>query len=262
MIHKFTDIHPNARIGGNVKIGAFTSIEEDVEIGAGTQIGANVTILNGSRIGENCKIFPGAVIGGEPQDIKFSGIKTIAVIGDNSVLREYVTVNRGSQSKGQTLVGSNCYFMAYAHVAHDCIVGDNVILVNSVHLAGEVEIDDWAIISGISAIHQFVKVGKHVMLSGGSVLGRDIPPYIVAARRHPVAYKGVNVIGMRRRGFSNEQIAEAKDIYRVLFQNELNFKNAFEKIKSEFADSVIKSEIINFINRSNRGLIKGFNSND
>jgi UDP-N-acetylglucosamine acyltransferase len=250
-------IHPEAKIAPNVVIEPFATIDKNVEIGEGTRIGSNVTILEGARIGKNCNIFPGAVISAIPQDLKFEGEDTLAIIGDNTTIREFVTVNRGTKSKGKTIIGNNCLLMAYVHVAHDCVIGDKVILVNSVQVAGEVKIDDWAIVGGLSAIHQFVHIGSHVMVAGGTLVGKDIPPYVKAARE-PVSYAGVNSIGLRRRNFTNDQIRDIQDIYRFLFQKGLNNSQAIERIEAEMPASKERDEIILFIKNSQRGIIKGY----
>lgn len=251
-------IHPDARIGANVNIGPFVFIDKNVEIGEGTTIASNVTILEGTRIGRNCNIFPGAVLGAIPQDLKFRGEESLAVIGDNTTIREYVTVNRGTSSKGQTTVGSNCLLMAYVHVAHDCVVGDNVILANATQLAGEVEIDDYAILGGGTLVHQFSRIGAHAMIQGGTKVSKDVPPYITAARE-PISYAGVNSIGLRRRGYSNEQITLIQDVYRILFQSQLNTSNALEKVLSTIPDTAERAVIVDFVKASERGVIKGMN---
>ncbi len=250
-------VHPDAKVADNVVIEPFVTIDRDVEIGRGTWIGSNVTIMNGAKIGENCRIFPGAVISAVPQDLKFNGEKTSVIIGDNTTIRECVTINRGTVAKGKTIVGNNTFLIAYVHIAHDVIVGDNVILANSVQVAGEVIIDDWAIIGGVSAIHQFVHIGVHTMLSGGSFVGKDIPPFVKAGRT-PVSYAGVNSIGLRRRGFTNEKINEIQDVYRFLYQKGYNNKKAIEKIEAETIASKERDEIILFFRQSQRGMMKGY----
>ncbi len=250
-------IHPDAKIGSGVVIEPFVTIDSNVEIGDGTHIGSNVTILSGARIGKNCTIFPGAVISAIPQDMKFQGEDSLAIIGNNTTIRECVTVNRGTKAKGKTVIGDNCLLMAYVHVAHDCLIGDQVILVNSVQVAGEVIIDDWAIIGGITAIHQFVHIGSHVMISGGSLVGKDIPPYVKAGR-DPLSYAGVNSIGLRRRNFNNDQIRDIQNIYRVLFQKGLNYTQALERIEAELPVSKERDEIILFVRNSKRGIMKGY----
>lgn len=252
-------IHPDAKIGENVKIDPFANIQGDVEIGEGSWIGSNVTIMDGTRIGKNCKVFPGAVIGAIPQDLKFGGEYTLAFIGDNTVIREFVTLNRGTKASGKTQVGKNCLIMAYVHIAHDCVVGDHVILANAVTLAGHVEVDDWAVLGGTSAIHQFVKIGQHAMLQGGSLVGRDIPPFVTAGRL-PLSYAGVNSIGIKRRGFTDEQVERIQQLYRILFQQGHNVTHAIEAIKAEIDDTPELQIFLDFAERSNRGFIKGYNS--
>ncbi|MBE6328341.1 MAG: acyl-ACP--UDP-N-acetylglucosamine O-acyltransferase [Bacteroidales bacterium] len=254
MEQPFVSIHPEAKIGKNVEIGPFSFIDKDVEIGDGTKIMANVTILEGARIGKNCVIFPNAVISAIPQDLKFRGEKTTAVIGDNTTIRECVTINRGTASKGTTIVGSNCLIMAYVHVAHDCVVGNNIILGNTTQLAGEVEVDDWAIVSGGTLVHQFTRIGSHVMIQGGSRIGKDVPPYAMAGR-DPLAYCGLNLVGLRRRGFSNEKIEEIQNIYRTLYMSGLNVSQAIAKIKETFPETEERKVVLDFLEGSERGII-------
>lgn len=250
-------IHPEAKIAPNVVIEPFVTIDKNVVIEEGTRIGSNVTILEGTKIGKNCNIFPGAVIGAVPQDLKFVGEETTVEIGNNTTIREFVTINRGTKAKGKTVVGNNCLLMAYVHVAHDCIIGNNVILVNTVQVAGEVVIDDFAIVGGMSAIHQFVHVGAHVMIAGGTLIGKDVPPYVKAGRAR-ISYVGVNSIGLRRRNFTNDQIRDVQNIYRYLFQMGLNNSDAIERIEAELPASKERDEIILFVRNSQRGIIKGY----
>lgn len=257
MISKLASIHPEARIGMNVHIEPFTTVYRDVEIGDGCWIGPNVTIMDGARIGKNCRIFPGAVISAIPQDLKYAGEFTTTHIGDFTTIREYVTINKGTQALGKTIVGSHCLLMAYVHVAHDCIVGSHCILANGVTLAGHIVIDDHAIIGGLSAVHQFVHIGGHVMVSGGSLIRKDVPPFTKAARE-PLAFVGVNSIGMRRRGYSNEKINEIQEIYRTLFMKGYSYSNAVQKIETELPPSKERDDILQFIRNSTRGIMKGF----
>jgi len=250
-------VHPESVIADNVVIEPFVTIDKDVQIGDGTHIGSNVTILPGTRIGKNCNIFPGSVIGAVPQDLKFRGEYSTVEIGNNTTIREFVTVNRGTSAKGKTVVGNNCLLMAYVHVAHDCVVGNNVILVNNTQLAGEVIVDDYAILAGMVAVHQFVHVGSHVMIAGGSLVRKDVPPFIKAGRE-PLAYVGINSIGLRRRNFSNEKIREVQDIYRYLYQKGLNTSQAVEIIEAEMPASPERDEILLFIKDSKRGIIRGY----
>ncbi|MBK5269897.1 MAG: acyl-ACP--UDP-N-acetylglucosamine O-acyltransferase [Bacteroidia bacterium] len=257
MIHPHTYIHPNTKLANNVKIDPFTVIHQDVEIGEGTWIGSNVTIMEGARIGKNCSVFPGAVIAAIPQDLKFQGEYSQVIIGDNTTIREFVTVNRGTRQKEKTEIGKNCMIMAYCHLAHDCLVGDNCIMSNNTQIAGHVTIGDWAILGGMCAIHQFVNIGQHSMLSGGSLVGKDVPPYIKAAR-NPLSYAGVNSIGMKRRGFTVEKINHILEIYRVIYGKNLNISQAVEFLEEEFPATDERDEIVQFIRNSQRGIIKRF----
>ncbi|MCM1032325.1 MAG: acyl-ACP--UDP-N-acetylglucosamine O-acyltransferase [Odoribacter sp.] len=250
-------IHPAAKIAPGVVIDPFVTIDANVEIGEGTRILSGVTILEGTRIGRNCTIFPGAVIGAIPQDLKFCGEETLAIIGDNTTLRECVTVNRGTAAKGKTVVGSNCLIMAYSHVAHDCVVGDNVIISNATQLAGEVVVDPYAVIGGGTLVHQFCHLGSHVMIQGGALINKDVPPFVKAARE-PIAYTGVNSIGLRRRGFSNETIRDIQEIYRYVYMNNLNVSDAVEHIEAELPATRERDEILQFIRNSKRGIIRGY----
>lgn len=250
-------VHPAAKIAPSVVIDPFVTIDQNVEIGEGTRIGSNVTIMEGARIGKNCTIFPGAVISAIPQDLKFRGEETLAIIGDNTTIRECVTVNRGTAARGKTVVGNNCLLMAYCHVAHDCIVGDNVIMSNATQLAGEVVVDNFAVIGGGTLVHQFCHIGPHVMIQGGALVNKDIPPYVKAARE-PIAYVGVNSIGLRRRNFSNEQIREIQEIYRYLYLSGLNVSDAVERIEAELPATKERDEIILFVRNSKRGIIRGY----
>ena len=250
-------IHPNAKLGSNVVVENFSTIAEHVEIGEGSWIGPNVTICNYVKIGKNCRVFPGAVVGAEPQDLKFQGEVSYVEIGDNVTIRECATINRGTGASGKSLtkIGNNCLIMSYVHVAHDCVIGNNVVLVSYVGLGGESEIDDFAIIGGHSAAHQFSRLGAHVMLSGGSMISKDVPPYVLAGHR-PLSYGGVNLIGLRRRGFSNEQLECIRNIYRVIYQSGLNTTDACNKVEADFEPSAERDTILNFIRKSKRGIIR------
>jgi UDP-N-acetylglucosamine acyltransferase len=250
-------IHPQAKIARNVVIEPFCTIHQNVTIEEGSWIGSNVTIFEGARIGKNCKIYPGAVISGVPQDLKYNGEDTEVIIGDNTVIRECVTISRGTNDKLRTIVGKNCLLMAYVHIAHDCTIGDNCILANTVQVAGHVEIEDYAIIGGASAVHQFVKVGAHVMVSGGSLIRKDVPPYTKAARE-PLSYSGINSIGLRRRGYSSDKIMEIQEIYRYLYLRGLNNSKAIDLIELELKPSTERDEIVKFIRNSDRGVMKGY----
>ena len=255
MISPLASIHPDARIGDQVEIGPFTTIGADVEVGNGTWIGPNVTIMDGARIGTDCRIFSGAVLSAIPQDLKFQGERTTVEIGDRSTIRECVTINRGTKAYGKTVVGKDCLIMAYVHIAHDCIIGDHVILVNSVALAGHVEIGDYGIVSGLSAVHQFVKIGAHVMIGGGAMVRKDVPPFITAAGE-PLAYAGVNSVGLKRRNFSQEDINEIQTLYRTLYQSGMNVSQAVNRIKEQHSNRPLADLILSFIEQSDRGLIR------
>ncbi len=250
-------VHPQAKIARNVVIEPFTTIHANVEIGSGTWIGSNVTIMEGARIGKNCRIFPGAVISAIPQDLKFEGEDSLAVIGDNTTIRECVTVNRGTNASGKTVIGKNVLIMATAHIAHDCMIGDNAIVVNGVALAGHVVIGNHAIIGGLAAVHQFIHIGDHAMVSGGALVRKDVPPFTKAAKE-PLSYVGINSIGLRRRGFSTDKIREIQNIYRILYQSNLNNTQAMEKIEAEMAATPERDEILLFIRNSQRGIMKGY----
>ncbi|MBP1677039.1 MAG: acyl-(acyl-carrier-protein)--UDP-N-acetylglucosamine O-acyltransferase [Bacteroidetes bacterium] len=250
-------IHPDAKIAPNVVIDPFVTIDKNVEIGEGTWIGSNVTIMEGARIGKNCKIFPGAVVSAVPQDLKFKGEETLAVVGDNTTLREYVTINRGTSAKNKTIVGNNCLIMAYCHVAHDCVVGNNVIMSNATQLAGEVVVDDFAILSGGILVHQFTHIGSHVMIQGGSRVTKDVPPFVTAGR-DPLSYAGINSIGLRRRGFTSDQIRDIQDVYRYIYLSGMNTTHAVERITAELPATKERDEILLFIKNSPRGIIKGY----
>ncbi len=257
MIHQLAVIHPDAKIGQNVEIGPFVTIDANVEIGDGTVIMNNATILSGARIGRNCRIFPGAVISGIPQDLKFKGEETLAIIGDNTTLRECVTVNRGTASKGKTVIGSNCLIMAYSHVAHDCVIGNQVIISNATQVAGEVIVDDYAVIGGGTLIHQFCHIGPHVMIQGGSKINKDIPPFVKAAR-DPISYTGINTVGLRRRNFSNEDINLIQEVYRYLYLSQLNISDAIDRIEAEIPAGNLRDQILDFAKESKRGILRGY----
>ncbi len=250
-------IHPGAQLGENITIEPFVTIAEDVVIGDNTWIGPHVTILNGVRIGTNCKIFPGSVIGGIPQDLKFQGEESIVEIGNNVTIREYCTLNRGTRANYKTAIHDNCLLMAYVHVAHDCIIKRNVVLANNVNLAGHIEVGEYAILGGLTAVHQFVKIGEHAFIGGGSLVRKDIPPYVKAARE-PISYAGVNSVGLRRRGFSSEQINHIQDIYRFLFVKGYNTRQAINIIETTIEATHERDRILEFIQNADRGIIKGF----
>lgn len=247
-------IHPNAQIGENVTIGPFVTIEEDVVIGDNCEIGPNVCILNGTRMGNNCKVFPGAILGSVPQDLKYNGERTLLVIGNNVTIREYCTLNIGTAANKETRVGDGCLIMAYVHVAHDCEIGERCILANCVNLAGHITVGNNAILGGLCAVHQFVKIGKHAMVGGGSLVRKDVPPFIKAARE-PLSYIGVNSIGLRRHKFSNDQIHEIQAVYRTLYMKGYNTSQALEKIVVQHDSSPERDVIVDFIRKADRGII-------
>lgn len=257
MKHALAYIHPEAKIADTAIIEPFSSISANVEIGEGTWIGPNVTIMEGARIGKNCKIFPGTVISAEPQDLKYEGEETLTFIGNNTVIRECVTVNKGTNALGYTKIGDNCLVMATAHIAHDCIIGNNAILVNGVGLAGHIEVGDYAFVGGMSAVHQFTKIGEHSFIAGGSHVRKDVPPFVKAAR-NPLSYAGINSIGLRRRGFESDEIMELQNIYRILFQKSKNVTQALRIIEAEFKATPERDQIIQFIQSSKRGVMKGY----
>ncbi|MBD5206745.1 MAG: acyl-ACP--UDP-N-acetylglucosamine O-acyltransferase [Bacteroidales bacterium] len=248
-------VDPGAKIGNNVSIGNFTNIYDDVEIGDNCRIYGNVTIFPGARIGSGVTIFPGAVISAIPQDLKFKGEETYAYVGDGTTLRECVTINRGTASKGETRVGSNTLLMAYVHVAHDCVIGNRVIVSNAVQFAGEVRVDDAAVIGGGSLIHQFCHLGRNIMLQGGALVNKDIPPFVKAARE-PISYVGLNSIGLHRNGFTDDEIRQIGEIYRIIYLSDLNVTNAIKLVEETIPDSEYRKEIVNFITHSQRGIIR------
>ena len=254
---EFINIHKDSQIGKNLKIEPFSSIHENVIIGDNCWIGSNVTIYPGARIGSNCQIFPGSVISAIPQDLKFRGEETTAVIGNNVIIRECVTINRGTSYNNTTIVGDNSFLMAYAHVAHDCVIKNNVIVANGVAIAGHVEIDEYAIIGGLSAIQQFSKIGKFSMISGGSLVRKDVPPYIKVAKE-PLRFIGTNKIRLERNNFNKSDINNISSIYRIIFQEGNNISKAIEIIEKNEETSNEKKEILKFIKNSKSGIVKGF----
>ncbi len=257
MIHPLTYIHPDSKIGPNVKIDPFTTIHKNVEIGEGTWIGSNVTIMEGARIGKNCRIFPSSVISAIPQDLKFKGEETLTVLGDNTTIRECVTINRGTSDRSKTMIGNNCLIMAYSHIAHDCVVGNNCIFSNNTTLAGHITVGDNVVLAGLTAVQQFVRIGSHAFVTGGSLVRKDVPPYVKAARE-PLSYLGVNSVGLKRRGYSIEKINHILDIYRILFVRGYNISKALNIIETEIPVSDERDEIITFVRDTGRGIMKGY----
>jgi UDP-N-acetylglucosamine acyltransferase len=256
MIGKFANISDNAQLGSGVIVESFSTIYEDVIIGDGTKIHPNVTIYPGTTIGKNCEIFPGSVIGIVPQDLKFKGENTFVEIGDNTVIRECVTIHRGTKDKWKTVIGSNCLLMTYVHIAHDCQIGNNVILASYVGLSGHVIIDDFAILEGKVAAQQFSRIGAHSFVGGASLIRKDIPPYVKAARE-PLTFAGVNSVGLRRRGFHDDEIREIEDIYRILFVQHNNISKGITAIENTLESSKFRSQIVDFVSGSERGIIRG-----
>lgn len=253
-IHPTAIVDKKARIGENVSIGAFSIVEADVEIDEGTTIASHVIVNNGARIGKNCNIHKGAVVASIPQDLKFGGEESLFIIGDNTTIREFATLNRGTHALGKSQVGKNCLLMAYTHVAHDCIVGDNVILANGVQLGGHVTIEDYVIIGGMTPVHQFCKVGQHAMVGGAYRVVQDVPPYITASGE-PLKYAGLNSIGLRRRGFDSNTLLQLKRAYRFIFRSHMNLKHALQKIDEEVEKIPEVLNVLRFIEKSDRGLI-------
>jgi UDP-N-acetylglucosamine acyltransferase len=255
MISNLAFVHPKAVLGQDVIIEPFAYVAGNVVIGDGTWVGPHATVLDGARIGKNCRIFPSAVVSGIPQDLKFAGEDSTAEIGDNTTVRECGTVNRGTASTGKTTVGSNCLLMAYSHIGHDCVLRNNIILGNASSLAGEVKVDDWAIISGGTLVHQFTRIGAHVIIGGGSRVRTDVPPY-VKADRDPLSYMGLNTVGLTRRGFEQTRINEIHNIYRAIYLSKMNFSQALEYVENNFASADDRNYILDFIRSSERGVIR------
>jgi len=256
MISPLANVSSKAKIGKNVTIEAFATIYEDVIIGDNTHIHPNAIIYPNTTIGNDCQIFPGALVGIVSQDLKYKGEKTKTIIGNNTILREYVTVHKGTADRMLTAIGNNCLIMAYAHVAHDCILGNNIILANYVGLAGHITIEDFVIIEGYTAIQQFITIGAHSFLAGASKVRKNVPPFIRVAR-DPLQYIGVNTVGLTRRGFEKEVINQIEDIYRLMFVRGHNVTNALELIEQEIPASDVKTQIIEFIKNSKDGIVKG-----
>ncbi|MCL4119990.1 UNVERIFIED_CONTAM: hypothetical protein GTU68_001375 [Idotea baltica] len=250
-------IHPGAKIAKNVVVEPFTTIHNNVTIGDGTWIGSNVTIMEGARIGKNCNIFPGAVISAPPQDLKYDGEDTTVTIGNGTTIRECATIHKGTSDRHKTVIGKNCLIMAYCHVAHDCLIGNNCIFSNNSTLAGHVTIGDNVILAGLVAVHQFVSIGNHAFVTGGSLVRKDVPPYVKAARE-PLSYVGINSIGLRRRGIPSEKIREIQNIYRILYQKNFNNSQAAQIIEAEMEATPERDEILQFIKNSQRGIMKGY----
>jgi len=253
-IHPTAVIHPKAQLGENVSVGPYTVIDADVVIGAGTQIGPHVYCADGTRIGNNCRIHKGAVVATLPQDLKFKDERTTFEIGDSTTVREFCTLNRGTAEHMKSTVGSNCLLMAYVHVAHDCRIGSNVILANSVQMGGHVTIEDWAIVGGLTAVHQFTSIGRHAMVGGHYRVPKDVPPYILAGGS-PLTYEGLNIVGLRRRGFSREALDALQKAYHILYFSNLNVTQGVQRIRQELSITAEIQHLLSFIEQSKRGII-------
>jgi UDP-N-acetylglucosamine acyltransferase len=256
MISQLAHVSEGATIGENVTIEAFSTVYDDVVIGSNTRIHPNVTIYPGTRIGEHCEIFPGAAIGVIPQDLKFDGEYTTVEIGNYTRIRECVTIHRGTKDKWKTAIGDHCLLMTYVHVAHDCQIGNHVILASYVGLSGHVTIEDHAILEGKVAAQQFAHIGPHTFVAGASLVRKDIPPFVKAALE-PLAFAGVNSIGLRRRGYTDAEVKEIEDIYRILYVQNNNISKGIEAIREQIPDSSLRSMILSFIESSERGVIRG-----
>ena len=256
-IHPLATVHPGARLAETVEVGPYAFIDDNVEIGAGTKILPHATIFSYVRMGRDCNVFPGAVVGAIPQDLKFDGEVTYVEIGDRVNIRECATINRGTRAsgKGVTRIGSDTLIMSYVHVAHDCRVGNHCILTSYVGIAGETEVDDWAIIGGGTKVHQFSKIGRHAMIGGGTGINKDVPPYSLCGRV-PLVFAGVNIVGLRRRGFDSDVIRNIKDIYDMLYYQGYNFSDACDRIEAGFPESEEKRVILDFLRNSKRGIVR------
>jgi UDP-N-acetylglucosamine acyltransferase len=257
-LHPRALVHEKALIGKNVRVDPFALVEEGVEIGDDTWIGPHAVLMSGTKVGRQCKIFPGAVLGADPQDLKYDGELSTLELGDRVTVREYCTLNRGTKARGYTSIMDNTLIMAYCHVAHDCHIGCNVVIANAVNLAGHVEIGDYAIIGGMSAVQQFVKIGCHTYIGGGTMVRKDVPPYVKAARE-PLSYMGVNTVGLRRRNFAEVDIQSIQDIYRILFVKGSTLEESVEQMTGEVPPGSIRDEILAFIGSSRNGLLRGYN---
>ncbi len=260
MISPLASVHQGAKLGNNITIEPFAVVHENVTIGDDTIIMSHAVLMPFTRIGKHCKIFPSAVIGCIPQDLKFAGEETTVEIGDDTTIREFVTINRGTKDKWKTVIGSNSLLMAYAHVAHDCTIGNHVILANGVQLAGHVDIGDYAIIGGLAGAHQFTRIGAHTYIAGHTVIRKDVPPYIKAARE-PMSYMGLNIVGLQRRKFPSDQIDVLSKIYHILFVANHSTSTAIKLINEQVSDGELKNEIIQFVQNSKIGIIKRYAKN-
>jgi len=247
-------VHPDAQLEAGVVVGPFAIIEENTVIGEGTVIGSHALVASGARIGKHCLIHHGAVIGSAPQDLKFRGEQTTLEIGNHTTVREYATLNRGTSERGKTSIGNHCFIMAYAHVAHDCSVGNYVILANSVNMAGHVIIEDYVVIGGLVPVHQFVRVGRHAMIGGGFRVPKDVPPYILAGQ-DPLVFQGLNLVGLKRRNFSRENLDLLRKTFQIIYESNLNVSQAVERIRTEITQTEEVAVLVEFIEKSKRGII-------
>ncbi|MFP4680669.1 MAG: acyl-ACP--UDP-N-acetylglucosamine O-acyltransferase [Chitinispirillaceae bacterium] len=254
-IHPTAIIDPDVRIGADVSVGPYAVIEEDVQIGEGCEIGPHVVISSGTRLGKKCRIFKSASIGLEPQDKKYAGEKTFTIIGDNTLIREFVTVNRGTSASGETRIGSDCWIMAYCHVAHDCVIGDDVTISNGLAMAGHVTVGNHVTIGGIVPIHQFTRIGDYAMVASVSRPFTDVVPYALVGA-DPTRIAGVNKVGLERRGFSAEQIRNIRQAYKILFRENLSLQDALLKLEETYAEAAEVARIVTFVKESQRGLMR------
>ena len=250
-------VHPDAHIESGVTIDAFAIVEADVTIKSGTRIYPHAMVMNGTSIGQNCEIYPGAILGGDPQDLKYKGESTTLEIGDHVTVREYCTINRGTAASDRTEIKSHALIMAYTHIAHDCVIGEHAVVSNGVNMAGHVIVDNQAIIGGMTAVQQFVRIGRNTYIGGGSLVRKDVPPFVKVARE-PLAFSGVNTIGLKRKLFDGDTIERIAEIYRILFIKNSNISIGIFEVKSELPESLEKSEIVTFVEQSTNGLIKGY----
>ena len=262
-ISPLASVSPKAILGDNIEIGPFAFVDDDVEIGDGCKIFPHATVFQYVKMGKNCQIYPGAVVGAVPQDLKFEGEVTSVELGNNVTVRECATINRGTKASGKyvTKVGNDTLIMSYSHIAHDCVIGNHCILVSYVGLAGETVVDDWAIIGGGSKAHQFSKIGCHAMVGGMSRINKDVPPYSLCGH-DPLSYVGVNIVGLRRRGFSSDAIRSIKDIYDTIYYAGLNISDGCAKVEAGFPQSEERDMILEFIRSSKRGIIRASDPND
>uniref|UniRef100_Q3AU49 Acyl-[acyl-carrier-protein]--UDP-N-acetylglucosamine O-acyltransferase n=1 Tax=Chlorobium chlorochromatii (strain CaD3) TaxID=340177 RepID=Q3AU49_CHLCH len=260
-IHPTALVGQGAQLGEGVTVGPYSVIEDDVVIGSGTTIQAHVHINAGARIGNNCKIFSGAVLAGEPQDLKFSGEKTLLIVGDRTVIRECVTLNRGTKASGQTVIGSDNLFMAYSHVGHDCVIGNHVVVANGVPFGGHCEVGDYVVVGGLAGVHQFTRIARCAMIGGISRVSLDVPPFVMASGHESFRFEGLNLIGLKRRGFTTDQITLIRNSYRIIFQSGLLLANAIEKVKAEVPQEPEVVEILEFFTSGKHGrkFIRQFN---